>query len=171
MNNKIKKKSGRSEGFRKEQNKLVKEIVKGYHHSEFVESLNIPFQIEPAQRDSVFDQSAIESEYDEPMQCSNENDIDRNISDEESVIEINISNDENTLVNKKKSRDFPFNKIEFQSALATWSASNEIKHEQLRGLLKIWNEYVLFQNYQSIHVQFYRLQQVLRLKTIIDTVV
>lgn len=26
--------------------------------------------------------------------------------------------------------------------MATWSASIEIKHDQLRGLLKIWNEYV-----------------------------
>lgn len=36
----------------------------------------------------------------------------------------------------------PFNINHFQFNLASWAVSNKVNHEQLRGLLKIWNECV-----------------------------
>lgn len=40
---------------------------------------------------------------------------------------------------KNISRQFPFNINEFQTTLASWAITNKIKHDQLKGLLKIWN--------------------------------
>lgn len=68
------------------------------------------------------------------------NDNQLNNSDGERVIEIDIV--ENQHKEKIIGREFPFNKITFQSALAAWAIDNGIKHEQLRGLLKVWNDHV-----------------------------
>lgn len=56
----------------------------------------------------------------------------------DSVIEVNIGEHEN----RPTSREFAFNKVTFQSALASWAVNYGIKHEQLRPLLKIWNDHV-----------------------------
>lgn len=40
------------------------------------------------------------------------------------------------------SRDFPFDYDQFKSELASWAVQNRLKHDQLRGLLQIWNERV-----------------------------
>lgn len=67
-------------------------------------------------------------------------DCDIAISDTDYVVEINVPSDDTN--SQRKIRDFPFNKIQFRSRLANWALANRINHEQLRGLLKIWNECV-----------------------------
>lgn len=150
MNGMDKKKFGRSGGFKKRQKKLVKEIVKKYPIAARRDTI-------PVHEDVVIDQIgnivgiACENQIIESHNCGNidniceqHDSIDNNpdpnnisASDTESPIEINILKEV-----KSKERDFVFNKIKFQSVLAVWAVENDIKHDQLRGLLKIWNEYV-----------------------------
>lgn len=40
----------------------------------------------------------------------------------------------------------PFDIKRFQSSLASWAVTNNVKHAQIRGLLKIWNEQVPLSN-------------------------
>lgn len=137
------KKFGVSGGFKKKQKRLMKNIVQKYPLSSNSRGENIAL---PDHNETLFEQSD-----NEPIACDHENlQQISNISDmnpqkeipnsphAEEVIEVDIEESKQD----RKIRDFPFEKTKFQSALASWSVSNGIKHDQLRGLLKIWNEHV-----------------------------
>lgn len=121
--NRIKnKKFGRSGCFKRKQKRLVEEIVKKNVsvESEIQCARLISFQIENV----------------EMNECRDDENTDNN-----TMIIDNEADRGNDKCNKDE-RNFPFDKVKFQSALAMWAVNNNIKHEQLRGLLKIWNEHV-----------------------------
>lgn len=129
---KIRTKIGRLGGFKKKKDSLVNAIMKTYNVSELIEHVNFVNQST---------QSATESKQEQNIVYGSERGDDNEISNEESFFEVNISGDDN-LHTEKKSRDFVFDKDQFQSQLAQWAINNQIKHEQLAELLLIWNNYV-----------------------------
>lgn len=130
MNRNRSKKFGRSGAFRRKQEKLVKRVVET--HFAHVRHNAIPIVV-----DHDVSLNEIENiDNGNQVQVIESHDL-SSASDIENVIEVNIENEE-----KKKDRNFPFNKNEFESMLARWTVENDIKHDQLRGLLKLWNEYV-----------------------------
>lgn len=161
--NKINKKFGRSGGFKKKKSKLVKEIVSRCPMPNvFGGNSELGVRIDNVWKQTGIDAIACDNDQFAPesLNILQYGDVDRSfgedptinealipcderiISDAESEIEMNIPYDENLDENKEIARDYPFNKIKFQSLLRTWAVNNGIKHDQLRGLLKIWNEYV-----------------------------
>lgn len=143
--NRIKnKKFGRSGGFKKKQKILVNEIFKKpapvKQNTISVEEDVVFDQIEnvnvlcernsdPDGQDKVPDAES-PAEIPDPESPSK-------IPVTESPVKINILDED-----KRNERDFVFDKNKFQSVLAGWAVDNGIKHDQLRGLLKIWNDYV-----------------------------
>lgn len=167
----IKKSFATSGGFKKKQKELVRKIVKKFPTPKFsvedieTASTNATEVQQCGNHEMVTHHQnlrQISNTNSELMKCSAENEIfDANITSEgasfincdeqndesetsnaESLIEINVENDLKSHENGIKSRDFLFNKTQFKSALAAWAIKDGIKHDQLRGLLKIWNEYV-----------------------------
>lgn len=148
------KKFGRSGGFKRKQKKLVKELVEKY-----------PVSVESVIRE-VAEIPAVDNNETIVRSRSKEN----NIGDEDNnscVIDSDVENgnefEDSTFINnnddcstgnvievdnivhgseKRSERDFAFDKSEFQSVLAKWAVNCGIKHDQLRGFLKIWNDYV-----------------------------
>lgn len=123
-----KRKFGRSGAFRRKRSALVGKIFTKYKPS------NTQKNVEQSENDAVFlNDTNIE------CQLTPETDDSVIMSEAESAVIINI---ENSHENNKEKRDFQFDHIRFQSALASWTVNNGIKHDHLRGLLHIWNEYV-----------------------------
>lgn len=135
MIQKQKKKFGRSGGFKKKQKRLVNDLVEKYPSS--VEgTINVDdddnrmecYEIQNGGQNIIDSATLLEDDSkNEVVVCDADED----------VIDVNIVAEE-----RPKNCDFPFDKIKFQSVLARWAVSNEIKHDQLRDLLKMWNEYV-----------------------------
>lgn len=161
MSTKIKR-LARSGAFRRKQKLLIKEIVNRYSLSKTEEAQNdVSIVFEQSEKDEasqqilnihgeeiqLCDANKVSNEIISFGEPSNIIRVEENISDpssinciqdakcpmEISVLEKNAQN---------KSRDFPFDKFKFQNTLATWVVNNGIKHDQLRGLLRIWNECV-----------------------------
>lgn len=162
--NKTSKRFGRSGGFKKKQKELVKEIVKKSlrSHSSVVRvikdsSVQRNFENQQYESDAIVAKNTASQQIPNTHSAENdtnipfddassinyaENSNENNVSEAESVIEIDPPNDVKSHENKNKTRDFPFDKTKFQSGLASWAVSNRIKHDQLRELLKLWNQYV-----------------------------
>lgn len=162
--NKNKKRFGRSGGFKKEQKKIVEEIVKKslrsdssivrvIEKSSIQETLVQQFESDAivaineesqqiSNSYSAEDDTSVPSDDDSSENYAEQNSNENIVSEAESVILINVPNDEKSHENEIKSRDFPFDKIKFHSVLAAWAVSNRIKHDQLRELMKLWNQYV-----------------------------
>lgn len=125
-----KRKFGRSGAFRRKRGVLVNQIIKRHQP-----------------QNVAVDNNVVQSE--EESFVSKETEMEKSIafetggvfiSEAENVVEIN--DDSNQHENQIKTRDFPFNHMQFKSALASWAVNSGIKHEHLRGLLHIWNKYV-----------------------------
>lgn len=136
MNRNRIKKFGRSGGFRRKQEKLVKKIVKT--HFAPIQHNTIPIVVhhdvplnEIANIDGGNQVQVIESHHDDVVNPDPYSAFDdpSSSSDTENVIEVNIENKE-----KNKDRNFSFNKNKFESMLANWTVENDIKHDQLRGI-------------------------------------
>lgn len=134
MTQKKNKKFGRSGGFKKKQKRLVNDLVEKYPSS-IEGTINIDDdnrmecdEIQNGGQNNIDIATLLEDN-------SKNKDVVRDA--DEDIIDVNIAAEE-----KPKSCDFPFDEKKFQSALARWAVNNEIKHDQLRALLKIWNEYV-----------------------------
>lgn len=138
-------KFGRSGAFRRKQNELVKKCVKRINVPESFCYKNVEFHHNEDANKSIECDNAVIRENPvticENMEHNGES-IESDVSNTESISGENVYCAETSNANEMKNRDFSFNKQKFQSSLANWAVSNQIKQEHLRGLLKIWNEYV-----------------------------
>lgn len=128
---------GRSGAFRRKRNALVKQIIKPYQ----VPNVSVYKNTVQSEDNAIVcngteTTSAIVSEA-ESVNVAEVEIV--NVAEAESFIETNIDNSNE---NEIKSRNFPFDQTKFKSALASWAVDNGIKHCHLRGLLRIWNQYV-----------------------------
>lgn len=135
------KKFGRSGAFKRKQKKIVKQLIQKFPTDSYVgNDVHVDTSANQSENDVIVndeESQQISNEHVEERQLSADCDG-NNLSNEAYIVDINIPKSKEC----KKTREFPFNETQFKSVLANWAVNSRIKHEQLRGLLQIWNQYV-----------------------------
>lgn len=131
-----KKNFGTSGGFKKKRKLYVNNLAKFRLPSENFSNSIVPTILENiSEPDMIIENETIDSVIEQIPSNNHITDDDENNSYGQIEVEINTRE-------KVISREFPFDKNQFQIHLASWAVTNKIKHDHLRGLLKLWNDYV-----------------------------